>query len=529
MTAPPTARAPTCSISPPTAGLGRHDRAGRALAARPLAAGGRRRPHRRRAGLTHRGPVVAAPRSPRPAADARLHRHPRAQPAARRDRQLRHRTAGLARTPTPSRPNAPGPTRGGDAGADSSGRAAGAWHHGGVVFPTVHKESGRRPLHRGAAARHAPDRRQGADGPPRPDGLRDDVARAERDCIDLIRAGMAAAAAYAVTVRFAPTSTPEQLAMAGALCRADPGLYMQTHVAENRAEVRWVAELFPEARSYLDVYARQGLLHARVLAHGIWLDAADRAALRDERCADRLQPQFQPVPRQRPVRLARARGAAGVPVSVASDVGGGTSLSMLRTLADAYKVQAMGGQRLPPGRRCTPPPAAPRRRCTWPRDRLLRHRLPGRPALWRWAAGPVATVRDAAARSLHERVFAWMTLADERNLVATWVAGTRTTSHPDGDRRMTAPPRLELKHQQAVPRREGQRRRQPAREARRDPRRARRKRRRQEHADEDRLRRRAARRGRWPGTAAGVGPQPARGAAHWASAWCSSTSACSTR
>ena len=57
---------------------------------------------------------------------------------------------------------------------------------------------------------------------------------------------------------------------------------MQTHVAENRAEVRWVRELFPEARSYLDVYARAGLLHATsVFAHGIWLDDADRAALAD--------------------------------------------------------------------------------------------------------------------------------------------------------------------------------------------------------------------------------------------------------
>jgi cytosine/adenosine deaminase-related metal-dependent hydrolase len=116
-----------------------------------------------------------------------------------------------------------------------------------------------------------------------PDGLRDDVAQAERDCIDLIdRWHGTDRLAYAVTVRFAPTSTPEQLAMAGALCAADPSLYMQTHVAENRAEVQWVRELFPQARSYLDVYARAGLLHARsVLAHGIWLDADDRAALHD--------------------------------------------------------------------------------------------------------------------------------------------------------------------------------------------------------------------------------------------------------
>ncbi|MFY7915791.1 MAG: guanine deaminase, partial [Rubrivivax sp.] len=86
--------------------------------------------------------------------------------------------------------------------------------------------------------------------------------------------------AYAVTPRFAPTSSPAQLAMAGELLRSAPGLYMQTHVAENLEEVRWVRELFPESRSYLDVYERHGLLHERaILAHGIWLDGEDRARL----------------------------------------------------------------------------------------------------------------------------------------------------------------------------------------------------------------------------------------------------------
>src|SRR6185503_17688718 len=86
--------------------------------------------------------------------------------------------------------------------------------------------------------------------------------------------------AYAVTPRFAPTSSDAQLAMAGGLLSVAPDLYMQTHVAENRDEVRWVAQLFPEARSYLDVYHRHGLLNERsVLAHGIWLDDEDRTLL----------------------------------------------------------------------------------------------------------------------------------------------------------------------------------------------------------------------------------------------------------
>ncbi|MDE2160638.1 MAG: guanine deaminase, partial [Burkholderiales bacterium] len=150
-----------------------------------------------------------------------------------------------------------------------------------VVFPTVHRvaaealfaaaaERGMRII----AGKVLMDRHA-------PPALLDDVIEAERDCEALIaRWHGRGRNRYAVTVRFAITSTPAQLAMAGALGRRHPGLYMQTHVAENRDEVRWVGELFPEARSYLDVYQRHGLLGARsVLAHGIWLDADDRALL----------------------------------------------------------------------------------------------------------------------------------------------------------------------------------------------------------------------------------------------------------
>src|SRR5882672_9958769 len=152
-----------------------------------------------------------------------------------------------------------------------------------VVFPTVHKvstdtlfaaahERGMRLI----AGKVLMDRHA-------PDGLRDDAADlGASDCVDLIdRWHGVDRLAYAVTVRFAPTSTPAQLAMAGRLCTSYPGVYMQTHLAENRAELRWVQELFPDARSYLDVYERAGLLNARaVFAHGIWLDDVDRAVLR---------------------------------------------------------------------------------------------------------------------------------------------------------------------------------------------------------------------------------------------------------
>lgn len=296
-----------------------------------------------------------------------------------------------------------------------------------VVFPTVHKVS-TEALFAAAQARgmrlitgkvlmdrHAPD------------GLRDDVAQAERDCVDLIQRWHGHdRLAYAVTVRFAPTSTPAQLAMAGALCRAHAGVYMQTHLAENRDEVQWVRELFPAARSYLDVYARAGLLHRHsVLAHGIWLDDEDRAVMR----ASDAQIAHSPSSN---LFLGsglfdwRAAEAAGVAVSMATDVGGGTSLCQLCSLQDAYKVQALAGQRLTAWKGLHAATLGAAQALSL--DHEIGSLETGRLAdvcVWDWAAGPVAQRRMALARDLHEKVFAWMSLGDERNLVAAYVAGRR--------------------------------------------------------------------------------------------------------
>jgi guanine deaminase len=304
-----------------------------------------------------------------------------------------------------------------------------------VVFPTVHKvsaealfEAAQQRGMRVVAGKVLMDRHC-------PDNLRDDVDQAERDCEDLIaRWHGRDRLAYAVTVRFAATSSPEQLTMAGRLCAAHPGVYMQTHVAENRAEVRWIAELFPKARSYLDVYASAGLLNARsVLAHGIWLDDADRAVLRDTGAQIAHSPSSNLFLGSGLFDWRAAEGA-GVAVSMASDVGGGTSLSMLRTLADAYKVQAMAGQRLTAWKALHSATLGAAQALQL--DGEIGSLEPGRLAdvcVWDWAVGPVAERRLEVARALHERVFAWLTLGDERNLVAAFVGGKK--------RHERAPPR----------------------------------------------------------------------------------------
>jgi guanine deaminase len=294
-----------------------------------------------------------------------------------------------------------------------------------VVFPTVHKVSAealfasaeRRGM-RLVAGKVLMDRHA-------PDGLRDDVAGAERDCVDLIgRWHGRGRLAYALTVRFAPTSTSAQMDMAADLLAAFPGTYMQTHVAENRDEVRWVGELFPQARSYLDVYHRHRLLNERaVLAHGIWLDDTDRVLLRETGAQVAHSPSSNLFLGSGLFDWLGAEGQ-GAQVTLASDVGGGTSLSMIRTLADAYKVQAMRGVKL------TAYKAVYGATRGAAKALHLADEMGSFDAgthadvcVWDWSATPLQAHRMGLAQDLHEKLFAWMTLGDERLLHTAYVAG----------------------------------------------------------------------------------------------------------
>lgn len=258
-----------------------------------------------------------------------------------------------------------------------------------------------------------------------PPALLDDVVRGERDTVDLIeRWHGRERLAYAVTPRFAPTSSDAQLAMAGALCRAYPSVFMQTHVAENRDEVRWVAELFPHARSYLDVYAQAGLLGARgVFAHGIWLDDADRRLLAEAGAAIAFCPTSNLFLGSGLFDWRKASDAA-VAVAPATDVGAGTSLSMLRTLAEGYKVQAMLGWRPTAWKLLHAATLGAAQALGL--DQEIGSFAPGRIAdivVLDWAAGDLARHRIACASDWHERLFVLVTTGDERNVAATYVAG----------------------------------------------------------------------------------------------------------
>ncbi|OUR60396.1 guanine deaminase, partial [Bermanella sp. 47_1433_sub80_T6] len=172
-----------------------------------------------------------------------------------------------------------------------------------------------------------------------PDGLCDDVQSSFDDSQALIDQWHGnGRQLYAVTPRFAITSTGEQLEKAGELIKNNPGVYMQTHLSENKAEIAFVKELFPERSSYLDVYDHYGLLGERsVFAHGVHLDEVDYKRLSETGSSISFCPTSNLFLGSGLFDLQASKDF-NVQVSVATDVGGGTSFSMLQTLNEAYKI-----------------------------------------------------------------------------------------------------------------------------------------------------------------------------------------------
>ena len=258
-----------------------------------------------------------------------------------------------------------------------------------------------------------------------PDGLRDTAATGYAESKALIERWHGhARSLYAITPRFAPTSSIAQLQSMRALSLAHPSCYIQSHVAENKAEVAWVAELFPEHRSYLDVYDHYGLLRDKsIYAHCIYLDHADRARI----TAAGATPAFCPTS-----NLFMGSGLfdlrqaldAGNRVSVGTDVGGGTSYSMLHTLGEAYKVQQLLGSSLSPAYALYLATLGGAKALSL--DDKLGSITPGKEAdfvLIDPAATPVLARRTALRDDPLDMFFALMTLADDRAVAATYAAG----------------------------------------------------------------------------------------------------------
>lgn len=153
---------------------------------------------------------------------------------------------------------------------------------------------------------------------------------------------------YAVTPRFAPTSTAEQLALAGKLLKEYPDVYMHTHLSENVDEVAWVQALFPESKGYLDAYDQAGLVGDKsVFAHGVHLTDAEFERLSEAQSAIAFCPTSNLFLGSGLFNLEKAKSAeTPIKVGLGTDVGGGTSFSILQTANEAYKVAQLRRQKL---------------------------------------------------------------------------------------------------------------------------------------------------------------------------------------
>jgi guanine deaminase len=176
-----------------------------------------------------------------------------------------------------------------------------------------------------------------------PDGVRDETEQSLIDTERLIQKWHGVdRLGYAITPRFAPTSTPAQLRGAGELAAKYPDVWIQSHVAENLGEVEWVRQLFPEARSYLAVYDEFGLMRQRAIyAHCIHFDDTDRALMRERQTSAAVSPTSNLFLGSGFFDYAGA-DRVGFRYGLASDVGGGTSFSPFHTMLAAYYVGREG-------------------------------------------------------------------------------------------------------------------------------------------------------------------------------------------
>ncbi len=261
-----------------------------------------------------------------------------------------------------------------------------------------------------------------------PEALRDSAQQGYDDSKALIaRWHGRGRSLYAITPRFAGTSTPAQLDAAGSLWREHPGVLMQTHIAENRREIEWTAELFPERKNYLDVYDHHGLIGRRaVLAHGVHLSEDEICRCHESGTAIAHCPTSNLFLGSGLFQVGKFKDRKRpVEVGLGTDIGGGTSFSLLATMGAAYKVAQLNGRTL------SAVEAFYLATLGGARALALEDRIgsiaPGREAdlaVLDPKATPLLALRNARADSIEDVLFALMMLGDDRAVRATYVAGT---------------------------------------------------------------------------------------------------------
>jgi guanine deaminase len=260
-----------------------------------------------------------------------------------------------------------------------------------------------------------------------PDNLRDSAQSAYDDSKALLEKWHGIGRAnYAITPRFSPTSTPAQLRALGALWAEHPRCLMQTHLSEQHAEIAWVKDLFPQARDYLDTYEAFGLLGENGLyGHAIHLEDREIARLAEIGSAVVHCPTsntFIGSGLFDLMGLARAQ----ISVGLATDTGGGSSFSMLRTMAAAYEIGQLRGTALHPAQ------------LMWLATEGSAQALKMHGAIGHLGAGAAADIcvldlastpaiaqRHARAQDIWDALFPTIMMGDDRAIKDVWVAGAR--------------------------------------------------------------------------------------------------------
>ncbi len=262
-----------------------------------------------------------------------------------------------------------------------------------------------------------------------PDALRDTAQSAYDDSKALLeRWHGKGRAVYAITPRFSPTSTPEQLAALGTLWHENPDCLMQTHLSEQLDEIAWVRDLHPAARDYLDTYEQHGLIGERALfGHAIHLEPREIDRIAETGAALVHCPTSNTFIGSGLFDMA-GLAARGIPCGLATDTGGGSSFSMLRTMAAAYEIGQLRG---------TPLHAA---QLIWLATAGSARSLHQQNHIGTLAAGmeadltildlastPAIAQRAANASDIWESLFATIMMGDDRAVQDVWVMGQRRT------------------------------------------------------------------------------------------------------
>jgi len=260
-----------------------------------------------------------------------------------------------------------------------------------------------------------------------PDGLRDTAQSAYDDSKALLQKWHGKGrATYAITPRFSPTSTPEQLEALGALWGEFPDCPMQTHLSEQIPEIEWVRSLFPQARDYLDTYEKFGLLGPKSLyGHSIWLEEREKARLAEVDASLIHCPTSNTFIGSGLFDLM-GLASAGLRVGLATDTGGGSSFSMLHTMAAAYEIGQLRGASIHPAQ------------LMWLATEGSASALHMASEIGRLGAGAMADItvldlgstpaikqRTDRAEHIWDALFPTIMMGDDRAVRDVWVAGKR--------------------------------------------------------------------------------------------------------